>query len=127
MLAGGHGVGGVGGAAGAIGPDEDAVFLDIAVGDRDGDASQIRGAPDRARAATAGTAAGRGRCGGDPPDGGLDQQRERLAALGNLDGVAGVPDLLDREGVHPRAILHLIAESDLSVQRASPNRTRGRL
>ena len=55
------------------------------MGDRDGDASQIRGASDRTRAATAGTAAGRGRCGGDPPDGGLDQQRERRAALGNLD------------------------------------------
>ena len=48
-------------------------------------------------------------------DGSLDQQRERTASLGDLDGAAGVPDLLDREGVHPRAILHLIAESDLSV------------
>jgi hypothetical protein len=38
------------------------------------------------RAAAARTAGGRGGCGGDAPDGSLDQQRERTASLGDLDG-----------------------------------------
>ena len=74
---------------GTVDPREDPELFDIALGNRDGDGLQIGGAPGRDRAAAARTAGGRGRCGGDPPDGGLDLQRER-AFLGDPDGAAGV-------------------------------------
>ena len=92
VFLGSRSLGGVGirGTAGAVDPREGPEFLDIAVGDRDGDRLQIRSAPDRDRAAAARTTGGRGRRSGDAPDGSLDQQRERTASLGDLDGATGV-------------------------------------
>jgi clan AA aspartic protease (TIGR02281 family) len=118
VLADGHSVGRVGirGTAGAVDPREDPELFDIALANRDGDGLQIGSARDRDRAAAARTAGGRGGSGGDAPGGGLNQQRERAASLSDLDGTAGVPDLLYCKGDHPRAILHLIAESDLAAQ-----------
>lgn len=93
---------GIGGAAGTVDPRQRPEFRDVAVADRDGRAVYVRGAPDRDRTAAARTSDGRGRGGDDPPDGGLDQQREGAALLSDRNRAAGVPDLLDCEGCHPR-------------------------
>jgi hypothetical protein len=93
--------------AGAVDPREDPELFDIASGDRDGDRLQIGGAPDLHRAAAARTSGVRSRCGGDPSDGGLEQQCERATFLGDPNGAAGMPDLLDCEGGSSSAILAL--------------------
>jgi hypothetical protein len=118
VLAGGHDLGGVGGTAEAIGPD-DAVFLDVAVSDRDGDALQTGRARDRARAAAA----------GQPPSEVAATVIGRTVASTNSASVeprsanaTGLPAPHTRsmtERPHPRAILDLIAESDLTFGQAA--------
>ena len=114
VLAAGCGLGGVDdirGTAAAVDPGQGPKLADITAGDSDGDRLQIRGAPDPDRAAAARTAGGRDHCGGDPLDAGLEQQREGTALLGDRDGAAGAPDLLDRERGHPGVILRQVANS----------------
>jgi hypothetical protein len=113
MLAASRSFGGINirGTTAAVDPGQGPKLSDIAAGDRNGDGLQIGGALDPDRAAAASTAGRRGHCGGDPLDGGLEQQREGAALLGDRDGAAGAPDLLDRERGHPGAILRQVADS----------------